>query len=106
MVRSRRSQKSQTHTHNIKYPSIFISVPLWISLIFIIYFINPNTFGVIPFFFFLFFFATYFTFKKLSIAIAITFFLILKYFHAGNFINLFLIVALTVAYEWYSQKSN
>ncbi len=106
MVKSRRPQKKQDQTKSIRIPNILISIPFWLSLLFIIYFIDPNTFGVVPFFLFIFFVAVFFTVKKLSITIALTLFLILKYFKMGNIINLLLLVAIVVAYEWYSKKTN
>ena len=99
-----------------KLPIKNISLVVFLSLIllFIFYFVDPSTTGAVPLFLFLIFLTVYFIFRKLSFAIATTFFLILKYFRIGNIVNLLLIIAIVIAYdvvtsyayESHSQKSN
>jgi hypothetical protein len=75
----------------------------------LVYFIDPDSFGVIFLFFILIFFCLLFTFslifansrRGIAATIATTFFLLLMYFGVGNIINLILIVAIAVCIELY-----
>jgi hypothetical protein len=75
----------------------------------LVYFIDPDSFGVIFLFFILIFFCLLFTFslifansrRGIVATIATTFFLLLMYFGVGNIINLILIVAIAVCIELY-----
>lgn len=90
-------------------PTLLITILLWLILGGIVYFINPDTFGVIPLFFTLTFLALLFTFslifaggrRGLVGAIAITLFLVLAYLGVGNILNLILIVAIATSVELY-----
>ncbi len=105
-MHSRRKNLETRKPHNIKYLNILVSLFFIAVIAFIIYFIDPGTFGVIPFFLFLIFITVYFIIRKFSFAIAAVSFLILQYFRIGNIINLILIIAILIAYEFYTRKSN
>ncbi len=94
-------------------PTLGITVLLWLILAGLIYFADPETFGVVFIFFAIFFFTVLFTFslvfantrRGLIITIGITLFLILRYFGVGNLLNGLLIAGVTLAseiYFWYS----
>ncbi|HWA52254.1 MAG TPA: hypothetical protein VG895_04320 [Patescibacteria group bacterium] len=107
----RRKQEQKTETKKFNFPISKILIPLffWLILAFIIYFIDPKTFGIIPFFFFVFFLCVYFSIKNLIITIALTIFVILRYFGLGNFVNFFLLTAIVITillYESNSKKAN
>lgn len=90
-------------------PTLLITILLWLILGGIVYFINPDTFGVVPLFFTLVFLAFLFTFSLIFVggrrglvgAIAITLFLVLAYLGVGNILNLILIVAIATSVELY-----
>lgn len=94
-------------------PSLLITILLWACLGLVVYFTSPDTIGFVPLFFGLVFFALLFTFslilatarRGLIVSLAITLFLILRYFGIGNFLNGFLIAGVAIAcliYFWYS----
>jgi hypothetical protein len=98
-------------------PNLIFTILLWLSLSFIIYFIDPSTFAIIPIFLILFFSSIFFTLSiftkklitKLIISSSFTLFLILRYFALGNIVNFFLLSGITItilAYESYFKKSN
>ncbi len=105
MVVARRLKKTEKKK---TFPFIAFVIPLFLLLVLflLVYFVDPATIGVIPFFLFLVFLLVYFTLRRLSFAIAIISFLILQYFHIGNIVNLLLIAAIAIAYEFYTRKSN
>jgi|WetSurSiteA1Bulk_404760.scaffolds.fasta_scaffold00067_14 hypothetical protein len=94
-------------------PTLLLTILLWISLFFLIYFVEPDTFGVVPLFFFLIFFAFLFSFatlladsrRGLSISVFLTLFLILRYFGIGNILNLLLLLGLFITSEVYFLKN-
>jgi hypothetical protein len=75
----------------------------------LIYFVDPQTFAVIPLFFVTVFVSLLFTSslifansrRGLVISIGLTFFLILAYLGVGNILNLILIVAIATCIELY-----
>ena|SRR6266404_5061183 len=112
--RAKRHEEKKSFLQSIKLPDIILSILLWLFLISLILFADPEITGVIIIFFILVFSAIFFTVsifsnnlrRKIIVALAVTLFLILKYFKIGNLINLFLIVGIALLYELYSQKSN
>ena len=90
-----------------------ITLFLWGALAGIIYFIEPETLGILPLFFVIFFLALLFGSslifgdrrRALTVAIGLTLFLILRYFGIGNILNFLLIAALIVTSEIYLAKS-
>ncbi len=101
-----RQQNLESKKRKFPLGIIAFTIFLWLTLLFLIYLIDPGTLGVVPFFIFIFFLATYFTFKRLSFSIALTLFLILKYLKIGNIINFLLLLGTAIAYEYYTKKSN
>lgn len=117
MVKSRSKKIQETKKQRNIIPTILATLLLISLLLFVIYFVDPETFPSIPIFFALIFFSLFsalsiFTKKlipKLTIGATVTIFLILRYFQMGNFVNLFLLIglALTIlAYESYFKKSD
>lgn len=91
------------------FPTLFAILTFWSALGFLIYFVDPFGFAIIPTFFLLLFLALLFTLSTLFInsrrgliaAVAIVFFAILRFFGIGNIINLLLTLALALAVEYY-----
>ncbi|OGM15847.1 hypothetical protein A2V56_05440 [Candidatus Woesebacteria bacterium RBG_19FT_COMBO_42_9] len=91
------------------FPTLLITIVLWTLLAGLIYFVDPFALGAIPAFFILVFLALLFTFSFLFVstrrgvifAVAITIFLILRYFGVGNVLNLLLIIGVLIALEIY-----
>ena len=94
------------------FPTLLITLTLWGILAGMVYFVNPFSFAAIPFFFLLTFLALLFTVSTVLanskqgviISLAITTFLILRYFGVGNILNLLLIVGVVIAIEIYIYK--
>jgi len=95
-------------------PSLFINFILWGLFACLIYFVSPTSFGAVLLFFVLFFISLLFTFsfllassrKGITLALAITIFLILRYFGVGNILNLLLISGVVIAIEIYFYRKN
>lgn len=95
------------------FPTLIVIILLWTGLFFIIYFVDPAILGVIPLFFIALFLSLIFTFstlfankrRGLIISLAISLFLILRYFGVGNILNLILISAVAIAAEIYFGQS-
>lgn len=91
------------------FPSLLVTVFLWIVTAGVVYFLDPGTFGAVPFFFVIIFFDFLFTFslifagsrRGMVATIASTLFLILLYLGVGNILNLILIVAIAGSIELY-----
>ncbi len=90
-------------------PTLIVTFLLWCNLGFLIYFIDPEATGAVPIFFALIFMVFLFTFstllagkrRGLLISLALTIFLILRYFGVGNIINFLLLLGIAVAAEIY-----
>ncbi len=94
---------------------MIVTILLWITLLFLIYFVDPESFAAIPLFLFLSFAALLFTFavilnnlrRGIIISVSTAIFLILRYFGVGNILNLLLITGIAVALElyfWYTSE--
>ncbi len=97
-------------------PTLILTITLWGALFFIVYFTNPENFGLVPLFFILLFLATLFTAsiifanlrRGLMVASGITFFAVLRFFGVGNIINFLLIVGILISLEsyiWYTNRN-
>ena len=92
------------------FPTLLITVLLWLLLGAFVYFVDPGTFGMVPLFFVTIFVSLLFTFsllfansrRGLVITIGLTFFLLLSYLGVGNILNLILIVAIATCIELYN----
>lgn len=95
-------------------PLLILTILLWIITGLFIYFVDPQTYFAIPLFFLLLFSVLLTTFsiiftsaKKGTVpALAILFFLTLRYFGVGNIINLLLIAGVAIAAEIYLAKNS
>lgn len=94
------------------FPTLIITVLLWLSLGTLVYFVEPDTPGVVPLFFINAFFALLFSFSTLFensrrgfiVSFTLVFFLILRYFGVGNIINFLLLVGVALSIELYFTK--
>jgi uncharacterized membrane protein YbhN (UPF0104 family) len=93
-------------------PTLIVTLFIWLALGGIIYFLEPDIFGVLPLFLVLFFFALLFTFSILFsntrrgflTSFGLTLFLILRYFGIGNLLNFFLIASILITTEFYFSR--
>ncbi|HEX6976922.1 MAG TPA: hypothetical protein VF185_01000 [Patescibacteria group bacterium] len=105
----REIRKNQIRKRKNFFPLLAITLFLWISLLLIIVFVDPDTFGAVPVFFTIVFATLFFSLTTIFInvrrglitAAAITLFIILRYFGVGNIVNLILITATALAFELY-----
>ena len=94
------------------FPTLLIIITLWIMLTSVFYFVDPESFGAIPLFFLLTFFALFFitstlfanTKRGMVISLAIIFFLMLRYLGVGNIVNFLLIFGLVIVFEIFFLK--
>jgi hypothetical protein len=92
----------EIHKRKNFFPTLVITLLLWIFLAVLVYFVEPDfTFVAI-----LFTFSTLLTNSRrgLIFALALTLFLILRYFGVGNIINFLLIMGVAITTEIYFQK--
>jgi hypothetical protein len=93
-------------------PTLIVTIFLWLTLGGIVYFLEPDTFGILPLFFILVFFSLLFTFsiifsqtrRGFLTALGLTLFLILRYFGIGNVLNFLLIAGILITFEIYLSK--
>ncbi|MBU0578761.1 hypothetical protein KJ628_02135 [Patescibacteria group bacterium] len=110
--RSRMRQNEKKQRKNI-FLNLILIVFLWVSVGFVVYFIDPFSIGAVYLFLVLIFLALLFTFstffantrRGFLIAFGLTLFLIFRYFGVGNILNFLLIVALVITVEMYQLKS-
>jgi len=94
------------------FPTLAITILLWILTFALVYFVEPDTPLIMPVFFILVFLAFLFTFstalansrRGLILSLAVTIFLFLRYLGVGNIINLLLIAGIVVSLEVYNYK--
>jgi len=94
------------------FPTLVLTILLWLTLGGIVYFVEPDTFGILPVFFLVLFLALLFSFstilanarRGLITALGLTLFLILRYFGIGNIINFLLIFGFGLSLELYFTK--
>lgn len=106
-----KKQKSVRKRKNF-FLTLVLTLLLWGSLTFLVYFIDPEEVGAVPTFFVLLFFAVLFTFSTIFAnsrrgfltAVVITIFAVLRYFGVGNLINLTLVIGLAIVIEIYLTK--
>ncbi len=90
------------------FPTLLITIFLWVLLAGLIYFVDPNSFGAIIAFFVLVFLTLVFTFSILLansilgtvFSLGLTFFVILRYFGIGNILNFILILGVLVVFSF------
>lgn len=106
-----RSQKARLRKNFL--PTLLVTILLWGLIGGIVYFVEPESFGAVPFFFVFIFFALLFTFslvfgnkrRGLIATISLTLFLILRYFGIGNALNFLLITGLAITVEFYLSRN-
>jgi len=94
------------------FPTLSVIFAFLGLIILIVYFVDPNTFAIIPVFFLLIFFtllliaSTLFanTRRGFIVSLCLTSFLLLIYLGVGNVLNLLLILGLAVAAEIYFSR--
>jgi hypothetical protein len=94
------------------FPTLLVIFLFWGLSAFIVYFIDPSMFGILPVFFLTVFIAILFTAstlfantrRGLLASFLLTFFLILRYLGVGNIINLLLILGLGISIDVYLSK--
>jgi len=95
------------------FPTLIIIILLWDLIAGFVYFIEPYTFGAVPLFFTLLFFAFLFTFSTIFAnsrrgfitSLGLILFLFLRYLGIGNIINFLLILGLAISIEAYFYKN-
>jgi len=96
------------------FPTLTVTILLWIALLCLVYFVEPDTFGAFLLFFVLVFFALLFSFstafansrRGLLTSLALTLFLILRSLGVGHIINLLLIGGIAISIEIYLAKNS
>ena len=94
------------------FPTLIVTIFLWMGVASVIYFVEPDSFGALPLFFFLLFFSFLFTFSLIFAntrrgvlsAIGFTIFLLLRYFGVGNILNFLLIFGILLSFEIYFSR--
>lgn len=94
-------------------PTLFLIILFWSIAAFIIYFVDPSAFGIVPALLLVIFFALLFTASLLFAntrrgvisASLLTFFLILRYLGIGNIVNFLLILCVGITLELYFSKT-
>jgi len=107
----------ENRKRKIKYrknflPTLIVTILFWLGSFAIIYFIEPNTFGIIILFFIMLFLSLLFTFatifantrRGIIISLSLIFFLFLKYLGIGNILNAILILGVAITTEVYFIK--
>jgi len=95
-------------------PTLAVIFFLWGLLGSLIYFVEPDTVIAIPLFFLLAFLALFFTFSLLLAhtrrgfvaALAMTLFLVLRFWGVGNVLNFLLIAGLALTIELYFSRNH
>ncbi len=95
-------------------PTLIITFLLWAGFFFTVYFVDPNTIGAIPLFFFVLWLAFLFTFsvlfanarRGLVASIGLIIFLYLRFLGVGNLLNFLLIGGVAVSIELYYSKNH
>ncbi len=93
-------------------PTLVLTLLLWIATGFLIYAVDPFSFGAVPAFFCLVFLSLLFTFALLFsnsrrgfvAAGALSIFLFLRYLGIGNILNFLLLAGIAVAIELYFSR--
>ena len=90
-------------------PTLLLTILFWILLGSLVYFVDPEVFGVIPLFFITLFVVLLFTFSLIFansrrgflLSLSLSLYLVLMYLGVGNLLNLALILAIAVCVELY-----
>ena len=93
-------------------PTLIVTMLFWLGSFTIIYFIEPDTFGIIPIFFVVFFLSLLFSFatvfantrRGIIISLSLIIFLFLRYLGIGNILNALLLLGVAITTEIYFIK--
>jgi len=96
------------------FPTLAVTILLWIMLFGLVYFVEPDAFGASALFFVLVFLALLFTFstvfansrRGLLASSSLTLFLILRSLGVGHIINFLLIGGIAISIEIYFSKNS
>lgn len=96
------------------FPTMLITILIWLGLGALVYFVEPDKIGALPLFFVVLFTALLFSFstifgnsrRGLIMALGLTLFLIMRYFGVGNIINFLLILGVGISVELYFTRLN
>jgi len=115
--RKRKSKKTESLKEKRKrrknfFPTLVLIFFNWALAGLIVYFIEPDTFAIVPLFFVIIFFALLFTLatffsntkKGLIYCLFLTTFLILRYFGIGNLLNLLLLTGIAISIDFYFSR--
>jgi uncharacterized membrane protein YbhN (UPF0104 family) len=105
-------RKEQIRKRKNFFPTLLLTILLWVLAGGMIYLVEPDSFGAIPIFFILVFLALLFTAstifantrRGLITALGLTIFLFLRYLGVGNIINFLLIAGLGLTIEIYFSR--
>jgi hypothetical protein len=111
-TRIRRLYKTRAARKKNFLPTLIITFLLWSIFAFFVYFIDPEIPLALFFFFLLLFASCVFIFSLIFgnsrrgfiVSLAITVFMILRYFGVGNLLNLILILAAALTFEIYFSR--
>ncbi len=109
----RRERNRNLKKRGSRASKLIFALILWLILMLIIFFADPEKRGAIEIFMITLFFAVFFTsslfFKStrrsIFITIAINSFILLKYLGVGSILNLLLIIGIVIVFEFYLSKS-
>jgi hypothetical protein len=112
-MKSKLRKKAQLKRKNF-FPTLIATFCLWILVIMLVYFIDPQTTGALILFFLLVFLALFFTLaiifentrRGLIISLGTITFLALRYLGVGNVINFTLIFGIGLSSDIYFSKRN
>lgn len=107
------AKRKVSHKRKDFLPTLVVTILLWTVLGVIVYFVDPQTFGIVPIFFLLFFSALLFSFSTLFAntrrgviaASTLVVFALLRFFGVGNALNFILLAGLAIAAELYFTKA-
>lgn len=93
-------------------PTLIVTMLFWLGSFAIIYFVEPDTFGIIPIFFIVFFLSLLFSFatvfantrRGIIISLSLIIFLFLRYLGIGNILNALLLLGVAITTEVYFIK--
>lgn len=94
------------------FPTLIVTMLFWLGSFAIIYFVEPDTFGIIPIFFIVIFFSLLFSFatvfantrRGMIISFSLIMFLFLRYLGIGNILNALLLLGVAITTEIYFIK--
>jgi uncharacterized protein with PQ loop repeat len=95
------------------FPTLFLALMLWVIIAYLLYFVDPYSFGALPLLLICLYFSLFFTFtiifankrRGAIFSTSIVLFLVMRYFGVGHIVNLVLLSALSLTIEYYFTRS-